>query len=88
MIEYKGIQYETRDIDMSIVWGEEDYTITVAPHSLAVAMEEGKGYWDLDANPEISQVDNQLAGYVDDNYWDSNPTDEELAKWVDEHLYN
>lgn len=85
MIPYKGINYLTRDINMSGQkgWKEDGYeSVTVAPVSLYTAMCH-HDKWGVEEN----SIDDQLAGYVDDDVWEKDLSDEELAAWINEYLY-
>lgn len=86
MIIYRGTEYETRDIDMTPTWGKDGYTITVAQEELERALmrrTEGGGY--EARSLECQDIDEQIAGYIPPEQWEL--PDEELAKWIDENLY-
>ena len=84
MIEYNKEQYPTRIVDVPGVG-----YVQVAPERLlrAIQPKDDIHYEWVESSIEAT-IDEMLAGYVEDDIWDKNLSNEELGKWIKNNLYN
>ncbi len=94
-IEYKGVKYPARVIDLSAVSGFYTEPVTVAGWELSEAL--GTDLEEVDS--EVSQIDNGIYYYTDSGVMEANLTDAELIwlvakntdieqEMTDQHYYN
>ena len=86
-IEYKKNKYPVYEINLVDVYDDqtENYYTFVAGNELYDALEDD-GLLNDDANKEVVDIDNEIFFYCDDDFFNSNPTYEELIEYLKENI--
>lgn len=81
--EYNGEKYLAYSVNLLDIYSDqkEDLYTFVAGEELFDALEEG-GLLNDDASKEVVNIDEQIFFYCDDAFIHSNPTYEELVKYL------
>ena len=88
-IEYRENKYPVYEINLVDIYDdqrENSYTF-VAGDGLLVVLEDD-GLYNDNVPQEVIKVDNQIFFYCDDDFFNSNPTYEELIEYLKENLKN